>query len=119
MDGRCQEAVWVFGKNKFSAQYPDTITEAGLVGVLSRNPSKEFLTGLKAKIEISTKKHHSKGIIVYGHQDCAGNPVDDEVHKSNVQTSVKLVQSFVDPSIAVVGLFVKRGSTGKWTVEEL
>lgn len=119
MDGRCQEAVWVFGKNKFYVQYPDTITEPGLVGILANNPSKEFLADLKAKIEISIDKHHSRGIVVYGHEDCAAlSGVSDEVQKSYVQKAVKLLQSLIDSSISVVGIFVKR-ENGQWVTEEL
>ena len=121
MDGRCQKSVHVFGQKKFAAEYPDTITEAGLVGVLSHDPSGEFLDGLKTKIDISINKHHSKGILVYGHAECAGNPVDDEAHKSDVRTSVKLIQSFVGSVIPVVGAFIKRdiNDSTKWVIEEL
>lgn len=119
MDGRCEELVAQFGKNKFQAEYPDTITEAGLVKIIAHNPSEEFIAKLKEKLDISLNKHHSRGIVVCGHQDCAANPVDDEVHKNDVRTSVKLVQSFVDSSIPVIGVFVKRDSSGTWITEEL
>lgn len=118
MDGRCQEAVWVFGKKKFSAQYPDAITEVGLVGALSRNPSKEFLAQLKAKIDISINKHHSKGIVVYGHQDCAGNPVDDEVHKKDTLKAADVIRSMVSEDISVAPVFIKR-ENGDWISEKL
>lgn len=118
MDGRVQEPVRLFGQKKFNAIYPDTITEAGLVGVLSRNPSREFLTQLKAKIDISINKHHSKGIVVHGHSDCAGNPVDDEVHKNDVQTSAKIIVALTPKGTKIVPVFVKRDGS-EWSVEEL
>ncbi|MBI1982232.1 MAG: hypothetical protein HYW64_01265 [Candidatus Levybacteria bacterium] len=119
MDGRCEELVSQFGKNKFGAEYPDTITEAGLVKIIAHNPSREFITQLKTKIDISVNKHHSKGIVVCGHAECAGNPVDDEKHKNDVRVSVKLIQSFVGSVIPVVGVFVKRSANGTWIVEEV
>lgn len=119
MDGRCEELVAQFGKKKFGAEYPDTITEAGLVKIIAHNPSEEFIAKLKEKLDISLNKHHSRGIVVCGHSECAANPVDDELHKNDVRKSVKLVQSFVGSSIPVIGVFVKRDSNSTWITEEL
>lgn len=120
MDGRAQEVVAQFGRKKFGAIYPDTITEAGLVGQLSNNPERSLLESIKQKLLISLEKHHSKGIIVHGHQECAGNLVDDEKHKEDVRKSVKVVRSLIN-YIPVVGVFVKRSSeeSSKWEIEEV
>ncbi|MDO8657621.1 MAG: hypothetical protein Q7K55_02695 [Candidatus Levybacteria bacterium] len=122
MDGRVQEPVSSFGREKFGGQFGDTITEAGLVGVLSQEKvDDKLLKSLKSKIEISMEKHHSKGIIVHGHAECAGNPVDDEKHKDDVRRSVDVIKSLIDSSIPVVGVFVKRSPEDptKWIVEEI
>ena len=89
MDGRVQEPVAGYGKKRYGVLYPDTITEAGLVGLLADNPSKELLDSIKKKVLISVEKHHSKGIVVHGHQDCAGNQVEDELHKEDVLAAAK------------------------------
>ena len=82
MDGRVQEVVAEFGRRKFGAKYQDTITEAGLVGKLAQdNADQDLIDSIKNKLDISLEKHLSKGIIVHGHQECAGNPVDDGKHK--------------------------------------
>lgn len=117
MDGRVQEAVARYGQKRYSVLYPDTITEAGLVGILANNPSPEFLEGLKKKILISVEKHHSKGIIVHGHQECAGNPVEDDIHKENVLSAVKIISLMV-PEIEVKPVFVVK-ENGNWNVEEI
>lgn len=122
MDGRVQEPVAFYGKEKFGVEFPDTITEAGLVGLLSQeNVSQSLLDSIKNKINISLKKHHSKGIIVHGHQDCAGNPVDDKVHKENVIRSIELIKSLVDSSIPIIGVFVKRSENdlSTWGIEKV
>lgn len=108
MDGRCQEAVALFGQERFGAVYPDTITEAGLVGQLSKEPiDQQLLASLKKKIDISFKHHHSKGILVFGHEDCAGNPVPDDKHKQDVLAAVSVIRTLVDnPEIPIVPLFV-------------
>jgi carbonic anhydrase len=117
MDGRVQAPIARYGQNKFQVQYPDTITEAGLVGLLSNNPTLELLEGVKKKVLISVEKHHSKGIVVHGHQECAGNPVDDSVHKQNTLKACELIRSMV-PTLKVKPVFVIR-SGQDWVVEEL
>jgi len=118
MDGRCQIVVADYGKKTFGAIFPDTITEPGIVGMLSGNPSHEFLENLKKKIHISLEKHHSQGIVVDGHAECAGNPVDDQTHKDNVKKSVEVIKSMVDNSIPVTGVFAARNDN-TWEVSEI
>lgn len=120
MDGRVQDSVVQYGRQKFGGQFADTITEAGLAGILSQEKVDDrLLKSLKSKIEISMEKHHSKGIIVYGHAECAGNPVDDEKHKDDIRRSVEIIKSLTDSSIPVIGVFVRRFSedSSKWIAE--
>ena len=123
IDGRSQEPVIDFGRKKFGAIYPDTITEAGLVGLLAKNNiDRALLDSIKKKILISLEKHHSKGIIVHGHQECAASDaVSSEKHKENIRKSVKAIQDLVNSSISVIGVFVKRSIANPktWEVEEV
>lgn len=121
MDGRCQEAVAEYGRKKFDAKYPDTITEAGLVGLLANEPSKKLLESLKKKIVISLEKHHSKGILIDGHAECAGDPVSDEAHKDHVRRTVDVVKSLAGLTVPVIGVFIRRcpQNTTVWEVEEI
>lgn len=120
IDGRVQNILVKFGKEKFDARYPDTITEAGLVGLLSREHiDQHLLDSLTFKIvDVSLGRHHSKGIVVHGHEDCAGNPVDDEYHKKDIVKAAKVVQSMVHSSVPVIPVFVVRTNHG-WTIQEL
>lgn len=119
MDGRVQDAVANFGRQKFGVLFADTITEAGLVGLLAQEEvDQNLLESIKTKINISLEKHHSKGIVVHGHQECAGNPVEDEKHKDDIRRSVDVVRSFVNSSILVIGVFVLR-SENEWKAEEI
>ncbi|MBI2036719.1 hypothetical protein HYT17_03760 [Candidatus Microgenomates bacterium] len=125
MDGRCQEAVSLFGQDRFGAVYPDTITEAGLVGFFNKEPiDQQLLTSLKKKIDISLKHHHSKGILVFGHQECAASDaVDEEKHKQDVLAAAEVIKTLVDnEAVAVIPLFVKRSidnDLSDWTAEEI
>lgn len=119
MDGRVQEPVLHFGQKKLSVKYADTITEAGLVGLLAKkNVKQSLLNSLKKKILISIEKHHSKGIIVHGHQECAGNPVNDEQHKKDVLRAAKTISALIQKDMQIIPVFVKRDQHG-WIVEEL
>jgi len=117
MDGRVQFPISEYGNNRYHTLYPDTITEAGLVGLLSNNPSNELLESIKKKILISVEKHHSKGIIVHGHQECAGNPVDDQIHKQDVLKAAEVIRSMVS-DLEVKPVFVIKDN-GNWIVEEV
>ena len=122
MDGRVQEIVAKFGRERFEAQYPDTITEAGLVGLISTSRlSTSLLNSLKFKIiDVSLGKHQSRGIVVHGHAECAGNPVADELHKEHIAKSVARMSKLA-PSVPIVGIFIRRDSKDrtKWVVEVL
>jgi carbonic anhydrase len=118
MDGRVQTPIANYGQKRYSVLYPDTITEAGLVGLLANNPSVELLDSLKQKVLISVEKHHSKGIIVHGHQACAGNLVEDELHKEETKKAAVVIKGFVSDGIEVKPVFVNKTISG-WIVEEL
>lgn len=119
MDGRVQDPVAEFGRAKFDAKFADTITEAGLVGKLAVDQVDPGLKeSLRFKIaDVSLGKHHSKGVIVHGHQECAGNPVPDEIHKNQIRKAAELVKSFI-PNIEIIPVFVVR-QDGVWQVTEL
>lgn len=122
MDGRVQEVIARFGREKFGALYPDTITEAGIVGLLGRETVDEILReSLEFKVvAVSVGKHHSRGIVVHGHAECAGNPVSDDLQKDDIRQAVKVIQGMVG-SLPVVGAFVHRSETdpSEWIVEEI
>lgn len=121
MDGRVQDVVAKFGRQKFGALYPDTITEAGLVGLLGKESTldpilKEYI---RFKIiDVSIGKHHSQGIVVHGHQECAGNPVADEQHLDDIRRSVAFIKYLTENTMPVVGVFVKRDGE-VWKAEEV
>lgn len=122
MDGRVQDVIAKYGREKFDALFPDTITEAGLVGHLAKEtPDQPLLDALKFKIvDVSLGKHHAKGIIINGHAECAGNPVPDDSHRDDIRQSVTVIKKIVNNSVPVVGVFVKRSSDGaSWEVEEV
>ncbi len=107
MDGRVQKIIAEFGHKRFDAEYPDTITDAGLVGKLSRAKKGDALyEAIKYKLLISLEKHNSKGIIVHGHAECAGNPVDEKQHVLDIKKTADILSKMVGNKVEVIPVFV-------------
>lgn len=115
MDGRVQRVMEEYGQQNFKAKYPDTITGPGIVALISKGLTKEQSDELKKKLLISLNLHKSVGVIVNGHAECAGNPVDDSIHKEDVKKSVDYIKRMIGNKVPVVGLFVKRA----WVAESV
>lgn len=108
MDGRVQGASLEFGQHTFHTTYADTITEAGIVGQIAKGADQKFLSNLKTKLLISIEKHHSNGVVVNGHAECAGNPVSDVQHKEDIKKSVEIIEELIGNKVPVDGVYVVR-----------
>ncbi len=102
MDGRIQIPLTNWIKERYSVDFVDTITEPGIDKIISGNTD---LDSIKSKINISINAHGSELIVVSGHYDCAGNPVSDEDHITQIKKSVKVISSS-NPNVTVVGVWV-------------
>lgn len=113
MDGRCQGLVGEWAKKGFGVEYPDTITIAGLDGVLIENAGERERA--LAMGRISAEKHGAKNAVVVGHSGCAGYVVDDNGHRDAVKKSAQIIK---DSNMFenVVGLFV---DVEKQSIEEV
>ena len=106
MDGRIQESVANYIKKKYNVLFVDMITGLGPVKILS-NKDTENLESIILCIDISLKKHKSKGIAIVAHYDCAGNPISDEEQKESLQKAVTfLVNKYLN--VVVCGLWVDK-----------
>ena len=114
MDGRVQEPVGNFIKEKLGIAFVDMITEPGPDGILAKIDSYETINSIKKRIDISVQKHGSKHIAVVAHHDCAGNPVDADTHRSHARSAVQNVRVWY-PNADVFGLWINEN----WEVEEL
>ena len=120
MDGRVQDPVAQYGKARYGVKFADAITEAGLVGqILKKDADPKLLEAVKNKILISLTKHLSKGIVVHGHQECAGNPVADEQHKEETREAARIIRAMLGAmDLEVKPIFIIRNGDD-WVVEEL
>lgn len=114
MDGRVQEAVSSWMRERYQVQWIDTITEAGPVAALARG-DESILAGIRFRADISIQAHESVGMCVAGHEGCAGMPPnlthDDEIA---ITLSAAKVLRKCYPQLPVAALWV--GLDGSVTV---
>ena len=91
MDGRIQIVLSDWIKQNYNVDYVDTITAPGID---KRVADQSNLEPIFEMANISLQKHGSRLIVVSGHYDCAGNPVSDEMHKSQISSSVRVIKSW-------------------------
>jgi hypothetical protein len=118
IDGRSQLAVVTYARDLFKAAYPDTITGPGLAGQLAAGLSDQLLVDLREQLAISLDGHRSHGIVVHGHEDCAGHRVADDIHKQHVLAAARLIRELIDGRVLVRSVFVSN-SAGVWTAQPL
>ena len=112
MDGRCQGNVIDYMKLKYGVDHVDNITEPGVDGQFYRGALIDEAY-MKKKISISTEKHGSDIIVIAGHYDCAGNPVEKEDHIEHIKKAVDMIHSWSQKK--TVGLWVNEN----FEVEEI
>ncbi len=102
MDGRIQIPLANWIKENHSVDYVDAITEPG---VDKKVAGASDLESIKSKVAISINAHKSGLIVVSGHFDCAGNPVSNEEHFTQVKKSVEVISSW-NLGVNVIGVWV-------------
>ena len=112
MDGRVQLPVISYLKEEFQVDFVDCITEAGPVRPLADEQTGATTQAILDRVEISVKKHRSKGIAVIAHFDCAGNNVSEALQKKQLAKAAAFLSSKY-PNIPVKQLWI--GSD--WKVE--
>jgi carbonic anhydrase len=78
MDGRVQLPVIEYLKRRFGVDFIDNITDAGPVGILARETGSDSSKRMFRLVDISIQNHASTQLAIVAHNDCAGNPVEDD-----------------------------------------
>jgi hypothetical protein len=113
IDGRIQEKIVKYLKEKYNIKYVDSITEPGPCYVLSENTDHNVVDEILRKVDISINKHESKVIAISGHFDCAGNPVSKEEQEDHIKSSLRFLKSKYK-DLEVIGFYIN----DQWEVEE-
>jgi len=114
MDGRTQLPVIHFLQTRFAAENVDLITEPGPNAPLADDPYGATVRSIESRLQISIKHHHSVGIAVVGHHDCAGNPADDNQQKNQTLAAARFLRRRYT-TVPVIALWLDQ----TWTVPEL
>jgi glycerol-3-phosphate dehydrogenase len=107
IDGRVQFPVANWMKKQFHLDYVDMITEPGHDKVFA-HVQVHANDSLKAKAQISALAHGSTIIVIAGHDDCAGNPVERDQHLADINKAVQTVHSWNLPFEKVIGVWVNK-----------
>jgi carbonic anhydrase len=113
MDGRTQLPVLEWIINNYDIDYPDIITEAGPIKIISENTNEQIIEAIKYRLDISINKHHSKHIFIVAHYDCAGNPEQKARQIEQLKKSMQIVKSWGYNVKEITGLWVNEN----WQVE--
>lgn len=92
MDGRVQNPVNEWMKQKTGAEYIDVITEAGPDRIMSSTATASRL--ILQRILVSRDTHKSTELALVAHDDCAGNPVSKEEHLKHLCKSKKIIETW-------------------------
>ncbi|MCD4780791.1 MAG: hypothetical protein K8S27_09635 [Candidatus Omnitrophica bacterium] len=114
MDGRVQLPVITYLKKRFDVEYVDTITEPGPTLILAEQQNLPIVQSIFKRVSVSVKSHHSAGIAVVGHYDCAGNPAPEDDQRQQIQEAAQLIRRQFD-NMDVIGLWVD----DQWSVHEV
>lgn len=114
MDGRVQEPVIQFLKKKYKVDYVDMITEPGPDKILAEQSEPFKLNSIKQRIDISVNIHGSKVILMAGHDQCAGNPVEKDTHIAQTLNAAALIRQWF-PEVEIVPVWIG----DNWLVEPL
>jgi hypothetical protein len=114
MDGRTQIPVIDYIRKKYKVDYVDMITEPGPIRILAEKTDKPTIESIKRKVAISTEKHISVHIVIVGHYDCAGNPVEKAMQLKQILESIWTVRSWGFRA-ETLGLWIDE----KWVAHEV
>lgn len=107
MDGRVQIPVIEYMKTMYDVKYIDMITEPGPIMTLSKNRDRTVVESIKKRVDISVMAHNSKLIAIVGHYDCTGNPVDKGTQLNQIQSAIKIVESW-NFKAKIIGLWIDK-----------
>lgn len=117
MDGRVQLPTTEFLKERFSVDHVDMITEAGPNRILPRLTDYSLLQSVIDRLRLSVERHHSVGIAIVGHHDCAGNPAGKEEQTADTIAAVQRIRQHCSQykDIPIIGLWIDEN----WSVSEI
>jgi hypothetical protein len=106
MDGRVQSSIIDYLQARFQVKFVDNITEPGPVRIFAKTTDMITLNSIINRVGVSIDLHKSCGIAICAHPDCAGNPIDNEAQKEQLEKSVLFLKE-IYPNSEVIGIWVE------------
>lgn len=110
IDGRVQEPVIEYLREKYNSEYVDDVTYPGMDKVLADDQA--VVEEIRGAVAVSVDKHKSNIVAVVGHHDCAANPGSRAHHITQVRDAIELMKGW-ELNVKVIGLFINED----WEVE--
>ena len=111
IDGRVQQPVSDWLRQRLGVDYVDMITEPGPDKALTQGLLRQ-VESIRDRLAISVQAHQSGTVAVVGHDDCAANPVQKDRHWAQIEKSAEIVAEW-GFGVRVIGLWVNQ----QWQVE--
>lgn len=105
IDGRFRRCLVEWVTAHFGIDYVDLVTEPGPDRVLAEDSFGPQAEGVRSRLEVSRTAHQPAAIVIAGHDDCAGNPVDQGIHRIQERRAVTVLQQWY-PDLPILGLHV-------------
>ena len=102
MDGRAQEPVLKWARQRLGVDFVDMVTEPGVVLQVAGQGMSEALAG---KVELSIERHGAGAVIVAAHHDCAANPATEDVQHSQLRQALARIKGRF-PGLDAFAVFV-------------
>ncbi|MFY1637816.1 carbonic anhydrase [Solwaraspora sp. WMMB335] len=112
IDGRIHEPLGDWLRDRLGVDYLDMITEPGPDRLLAAARPAE-LDRLLTAIGVSERAHGSDTLVLAGHADCAGNPVDDGEHHTQLRRAAARLAVLL-PGTRILAVHTGSCGTGCW-----
>lgn len=102
IDGRVLQPLVDFTRERFAVDAVDVVTEPGADATVPA-----LVDDLVRRLAPSLEKHGSTAVVLAGHEDCAGNPVDEATHRQHLGTSARILSETLGEGIEVLTVYVR------------
>jgi hypothetical protein len=106
IDGRVLLPLYAWIRDRFAVDAVDVVTEPGVDGALP-----DRVDDLCRRLAPSLDVHGSVHVVLAGHEDCAGNPVDEPTHREHLDASAALLAEKLGPRVEVLPVYVRLDGT--------
>jgi carbonic anhydrase len=107
IDGRIQEAIRQRLRDEYGVDHLDVVTVPGADAAIATDESARAF--VRRGVDVSVRAHGSRVVILAGHTDCAGNPVDVSTHVDQVRSGTAWLCAHY-PGLTVSGVLVDTGT---------